>query len=517
MATTNSVNSASINTSRISGLASGMDIDSIVSDMMKAARIPVDKLEQQKQMLKWQQEDYRTLNKALYDFRNKAFDMKLEATFLTRKATSSNESVATISTTAAAREGSYTITVNNLAAGVTKGSSIALADEQDSNGNTLTLFEQFADDFGQRGFNSSSVITVKINGTELEFDLGQDTINTVAAKINQANLGVAASYDSSLNRFFLTTTATGSEAKIIISDDSAGFFANGSHNSILNLNIDAGTSYNGKNASIDFGDAVGLEFAANTVAVNGLTLNLKNTGVTNITVARDIDAAVASVKAFVDAYNETLDTLSGKVLEKRERDFLPLTDAQKKEMSDSEIEKWETKARRGLLRNDMLLQNIISDLRGGRSRIVQGIEGSYNSLTAIGITFGSKDDNGKLEINETALREALTRDPDSVKQLFTNPGSSNEEKGIAVRLYELTADAIKYIADKAGSTSGFNTVDSSYIGKRLTETNQAIEKWEKKLESMEARYYSQFTAMETMINQMNTQASWLAMQFGSGS
>ena len=515
MATINSVNSASINTSRISGLASGLDIDSIVSDMMKAARIPVDKLEQQKQLLLWQQEDYRTLNKSLYDFRNKAFDMKLNSTFLTRKTDSSNESVATISATAAAQEGSYTITVNSLAAGVAKGSSIALADEQDSNGNTLTLFNQFAD-FSLRGYADTDVVMVNINGTDLEFDLGQDTINTVAAKINNANLGVTASYDSSLNRFFLTTTATGSEAEIIINSDSAGFFANGSHNSILNLNIDEATSYNGKNASIDFGDAVGLEFAANTVAVNGLTLNLKNTGVTNITVARDIDAAVTSIKAFVDAYNETLDTLSGKVLEKRERDFLPLTDAQKKEMSDSEIEKWETKARQGLLRNDMLLQNIISDLRGGRSRIVQGIEGAYNSLTTIGITFGSNDYNGKLEINETALREALTRDPDSVKKLFTNPGS-NEEKGIAVRLYELTANAVKYIADKAGSSSSFSTVDNSYIGKRLTETNQAIEKWEKKLESMENRYYAQFTAMETLINQMNTQASWLAMQFGSGS
>ncbi|MPN42126.1 Flagellar hook-associated protein 2 [bioreactor metagenome] len=84
-------------------------------------------------------------------------------------------------------------------------------------------------------------------------------------------------------------------------------------------------------------------------------------------------------------------------------------------------------------------------------------------------------------------------------------------------MYEAVTNGIKYIADKAGSESSLSTVDNSYIGKRLTELKEDIEEWEDRLEDIETRYYNQFTAMETFINQMNTQSSWLASMFSSGS
>jgi len=232
--TTISSASTAVNTSRISGLASGMDIDTIVSDMMTAESTTLNKLEQQKQILEWQQEDYRTLNTALYSFKEKAFNLKLEGTFNAQTAASSNSTVAGVTAGADATEGTYTITVNNLAAGVSKGSTAALADEKDVNGNTLTLYNQFAE-LGVRGLSSTDSIAVTINGTALEFDLDQDTIGSVVTKINNADMGVKASYDSNLNRFFLTTTSTGSESGITISSDTANFLSNGSNNSILNL------------------------------------------------------------------------------------------------------------------------------------------------------------------------------------------------------------------------------------------------------------------------------------------
>lgn len=516
MTAVNSASSSTINTSRMSGLASGMDIDTIVRDMITAERIALDKLEQQKQILQWQQEDYRTLNSVLYDFKNSLFNMKLESTFDTKAADSSNNSVATVKAGASAIEGSYAITINSLASGVSKVSTSALADEKDSNGNTLSLFDQFTE-FAIRGFNSTDNITINLNGTELEIDLDQDNINTVVSKINSADLGVRASYDTTLNRFFLTTTTTGSDSEIIITEDSANFFSNGGNNSILKLNINDSVIYNGQNASIDFGDAAGLESDTNSITVNGITLNLKSEGSSTINVTRDIDAVVESVKEFVNSYNKTLSTLYSKVQEKRDREYLPLTDTQKEEMSDDEIKKWETKASSGLLRNDMLLQNIINNFRGAMYRTVEGVDKLYNSFSEIGITTGSYTENGKLYINETLLREALAKDSDSVKQMFTKTSENQNEKGISSMLYELTTDGIKYISDKAGSSSSFSSVDDSYIGKRLTEKNNAIEKWEKRLEALEDKYYSQFTTMETMINQMNIQSAWLSAQFGSGS
>jgi len=283
------------------------------------------------------------------------------------------------------------------------------------------------------------------------------------------------------------------------------------------LNVSEGVSYNGQNASIDFGDAAGLESANNTITVNGLTFNLKAEGSSSIQVTRDIDSIVNSIKEFVNSYNETLNTLYSKVKEERDRDYRPLTDAQKKDMSEDEISKWEAKARSGLLRNDTLLQTTITSFRGAMSRVIEGIDGEFDSLSEIGITTHSYTDNGKLYIDETALRDALAKDVDGVKELFTNTSSTDDDKGIAYKIYEITSNGIKYIADKAGSTSSFSTVDNSYIGKRLTEMKQEIEDWEDKLDDIEERYYKQFTAMETAINQMNTQSAWLSAQFSTSS
>jgi flagellar hook-associated protein 2 len=80
---------------RINGFSSGMDIDQLVSQLMQAQRVPLVKLEQKKQTLEWQRDDYRTLNSKLLDFRNTAFDMKLQSSYLTRSVASSHSSIIT--------------------------------------------------------------------------------------------------------------------------------------------------------------------------------------------------------------------------------------------------------------------------------------------------------------------------------------------------------------------------------------------------------------------------------------
>lgn len=510
-----SISSNIVNTSRIIGLASGMDIDAMVKDMMAAARMPLDKLEQQKQILEWQQEDYRKLNSAIREFRNKLFDMTLTSAFNINSAALSNDNTAAVKGTDGALAGVYQLTVNHLATGVAKISTEALAAHQDGKGENLSLFGQF-DEFAARGFTKEDVISININGQELKFDLGQDNIHTVVAKINNAGLGITANYDSSQRRFFLNTAKTGSAALINISSDAAGFIASGSQDSILKLNMAEGENYRGQNASVDFGDAQGLEFAGNTITINGLTLSLKNQGQATINVSQDIDAVAASIKGFIDSYNEVLSTLYGKLQEERHRDFAPLTEAQREAMSEDEIKKWEAKANSGLLRNDMQLQNLINSVRGAMAGMVEGLGGTYGSLSSIGITSGPYRENGKLHVDDALLKKALAEDPEGVRQLFTKSGDSKNENGFINQLYEITSHSIKYFADKAGSSASLSTVDESYIGKMLTDKQAAIEKWEKRLEDMEKRYYNQFTLMETMINQMNMQSAWLTSQFSSG-
>jgi flagellar hook-associated protein 2 len=109
---------------RISGLASGMDIDQIVKDLMKAERMPLDKLKQKKQILEWQRDDYREMNSLLFALRNEVFNMKLSSKYRVRTATSSNEAKVTATATSSASTASYTITeVKQLASAATKVST----------------------------------------------------------------------------------------------------------------------------------------------------------------------------------------------------------------------------------------------------------------------------------------------------------------------------------------------------------------------------------------------------------
>ncbi len=502
--------------SRISGLASGMDIDSIVNSLMAAESAPLNKLEQQKQILEWQQEDYRSLNNALYSLKDAASGLRLESTFLARTASVANTAILTATAAKNAGEGAYTITVSQLAAGVSKASTVQLAEEKDTDGNSLSLFEQFSE-FGTRGYTSADTITVNINGTDLEFNLGTDNISTVVSKINAADLGVRASYDSTYNRFFLTTESTGSAAAINISADSANFLGSGTNSSILQLSVDVGTSYSGQNAVFSVGDAAGMESSTNNVSINGLTMALASTGTTTVTVAQDTGTIVNSIKAFVDAYNDTLDKLYDKLSEKRNLNYAPLTDAQKKEMSDKEIEQWEAKAHSGLLRSDPTLQKIATDLRSTLTRMVSGLSGSFDSLSEIGITTGSYSENGKLHLDEDKLKQALSTDADGIKELFTNSSDLTAEKGVGATLYSTLTDSIKYISDKAGSSSSLTAADNSYIGKRLTELKDRIDDWEDRLDKIKERYYKKFTAMEEAINNMNAQSAWINAQFFSTS
>src|SRR5690606_4034431 len=99
---------------RIGGLASGMDTDAIIKQLMEAQRIPLTKLAQKKQQLEWKRDDFRALNNKILEFRNAAFDMKLQSSYLTKKVASSAENIVSVSG-AGANEGQYTIRVESLA------------------------------------------------------------------------------------------------------------------------------------------------------------------------------------------------------------------------------------------------------------------------------------------------------------------------------------------------------------------------------------------------------------------
>ncbi|MDN4492225.1 flagellar filament capping protein FliD [Ureibacillus aquaedulcis] len=234
-----------------------------------------------------------------------------------------------------------------------------------------------------------------------------------------------------------------------------------------------------------------------------------------LTSSTDVDNMVDKIKKFVETYNGLVTTINGKLKETYNRNYPPLTDEQKEEMSEDEIEKWEKKAQTGLLRNDSILTNGLYAMRRTFTDAVGGLgDDTINSLAEIGITTSSTtSDGGKLVINEDKLRTAIEKNADQVASIFTKTGTAKDAskgvtedtRGIAQRLRDELKGFTGEIEKKAGKASSTN--QSYTIGKRLDEMKTRIDAWVDKLENIESRYWKQFTAMETAINKANSQSS----------
>lgn len=512
MTTTSSTTGTTGSLTRLTGLSSGLDIDSWVKDLMKVEQTKVDTQAKKKQTMQWQQDAYRAINTKLLALRTSAFDMKLQSTFQTKSADSTDTSVLTATAGTSAVSGSYTIKVNSMAAAVTKSSTAALG----SNSDKTSLAAQF----GLSG-NVSFTLEGKGGSKDFTFDTTTTTIGQLAATINQANLGIKATYDSGTDRFYLSSTTTGSAAEIHVKADAENFLTN-----TLKLNVNVGTdetnAYKGTDANIDFNDATGLTFSSNNFTLNGINVNLKkNSGSATVTVSEDVDAQMTKIKSFVEAYNNAVDALGTEISASHDKDYTPLTDAQKAEMSETQIDKWEAKAKTGLLQSDSLLASTYNSLRSMAYTQVKDNTGSYSSLSSIGITTSSVyTDKGKLYIDETKLRAALTADPEAVMNLFTETpatgtASTSSNTGLAVQLYNNVNAGITNISNKAGSSS--NLVDNSVLGKQISELTSRISDMEDQMKTTEDRYYTKFTAMETALQKFNSQSLWLSNMFSSTS
>jgi flagellar hook-associated protein 2 len=288
---------------------------------------------------------------------------------------------------------------------------------------------------------------------------------------------------------------------------------------------------NGQDAIVKL-DGVELRQNSNSFTVSNVTYTLKTTSFldstqkpipTNISIQPDIDKMVNTVKSFIDSYNTYNALIQKELKEERYSDFMPLTDAQKADMKDSEIKAWEEKAKSGSLRRNPILSQLANDMRMSFSTPIKGLTGKYQSAFDIGISTGKyfdddgkltteADNGGKMYVNEENLRAALEADPDVVFKIFGTPGDTQDSEGIGNRLYDQLYDGLKKLKIEAGTPNLTDT--SSNMAKSITEYKKQLDQMNSRLEQMEARYYKQFTAMETALNNMNKQSSWLSQQLG---
>src|SRR5690625_1327800 len=487
---------------RIGGLATGMDTEQLVDKLMAAERMPLDRMEQDKTKSTWKRDGFRDINKALLELDNMMLDMKLSKTYNTKTVNSSQENAVTATALTSTSNGTYSIKVEKLATSAINVSKEGLGEDFDSN-EPLEM--------------ESNVIrfsTYDEDGNKVTYPIdidGGDTLNDVLKKINDSDSPVRAFYDSQSNQVIMETTRTGQynpndgEPEIVF--DNEPFFTE-----ILNM---TGEEKGGTNAEFVYNNGITMESKTNSYELNGVRFEFKNVtdNNVNLTVSNDVESSFEAIMKFVDKYNEVVETLNESQREEKYRDFPPLTEAQKKEMSEDEIEKWEEKAQSGILKGESAIKDGMFAMRQSWYTTVE-TDGAFSSLTEIGITTSKNYlDGGKLIVNEDDLRSALQEDPDSVQKLFSN-SETGESRGLVNRLEDAVEGTMRKIEQRAGKST--STLENYTLGKRMKDLNNRISAFEDRLTQVETRYWNQFTAMEKAISRMNQQSDQLLAQFGGG-
>lgn len=487
---------------RIGGLASGMDIDSIVNDLMRVERMKVDKAAQNRTVLEWTREKYNEVNKMIANFvlntRNSfgltdsssgiIVNRSVNSLKWIKGASSSDSAIADASARSNAVNGSYNFTVHQLASNWSSASESEISIEGADRSNIKSQFDLYDSDIihftisTNAGLKNEGKVRVYISKNEVSIrvknengenkitldgkNLSNISLKEIANQINKADIGVTAIYDESIDRFFLQTNETGEQSTIEITDNSNNNFISKLRLQYQDIdgnsrNVETNIRYSGKDAIVDFGMAKNIKKSSNQFTINNIDFNIKQTGSTTIKIDTDEDAVIEKVRDFVNQYNELVDKLDNILKENRYRDFPPLTNEQKEAMTEKEIELWEEKAKSGLLRNDMVISSTMQNIRLGLYQGVEGTTGSFSHLTHIGIeteSYVSGSAGGKLKIDESKLREAIRADIDGVIELLfkepdkdiTDDNGKRLNTGLVGRMYGDMVSGMKQIITKAG-------------------------------------------------------------------
>ena len=583
---------------RLTGFQSGLDINQMVTDLMKAQRMPMNKLTQQKQILEWKRDEYRETNRLLNDFSTLSFDMTLQRTYSQKQVTSTNDKVTATATTSASNV-SYTLSDVQVATVATRSSTGSMMGGTEKLDTSKSLWEQRAniatygelppivpatpitgapdriqagagldpDDFSivkvknsagdyttytmvesaaqfeagknQAYYNETSGEIIFSNTledgvevevpanyrfsitthnqagdpVETEFNFHADTsMDEIVSKINASSLGLTAFYDEFNGGLVLSKREAGDFNAAGNEIELSGAFLTGVMN--FNGSIESG----GTAASVKI-NGVTTQRNSNTFTINGVTFSLKENMAAgesaNISVANDTDQTFNAVKDYITKYNELIEKINGKIGEPLYRDYKPLSDDERESLSEKQIEQWEEKAKSGMLRNDSILSSGLGKMRSALYETVQGLDGAYSQLAQIGITTSSNyREKGKLIIDDDKLKAAIAEDPNSVMQLFTSNGNEGSGLGIARKLRDAARSTISSIEARAGNAA--RTPQQFTIGRELLNVDQRISAFERRMQTVEDRYWRQFTAMEKAIGQANQQSTQLMSQFFSG-
>ena len=576
---------------------SGLDIESLVKMGMMNKQNQYDKMYQTQLKQTWVKEAYNTVYTDVKAFKESMSTFKMQSNMSAMQATSSNNDVVSVTANGAAAAMNHKITVEQVASNAylmtANGQKIDRANTSTFAANSAYLKDVlFSGDAtkttvdGQTSYivkndttskpetfkGSDVAISIEVQDSKdsdgksvthkVEFTYDQifgdnKTLNDLATAFSNSGANVQGGYDTVNDSFSLYNKTSGSANQI-------GLQANNDIskkllNSLHLASYDAQNNTLGTEASFETGkmnvaatgtnakatiDGKNYESDTNKLNVANVIYNFNGVSAKNadgtyqastISVSQDTDKIVDNVKKFVETYNTLIDSLNTKYREEKNTDYKPLTKKQEGEMTESQIDKWNEKAKSGLLYHDNNIYSIISDMRESLYTKVDAVDTvltdakgnkySYNSMSSIGIT--SSTNQGHITLDEEKLKKALTEDPDCVYQLFASDqdstyvaGSTNKNQadtytsksdylntGIANRLYNAMTTNISNLESYAGTSK--ETDDESYLGKLITNMNTKMTSFQTLMKSYESKLYEKYDAMEVALSKLGAQLSYI--------
>jgi len=526
---------------------SGLDVESLVKVGMISHQKKYDRIYKKEVETEWRKEAYANVYDKVNTFKSRMSDYRLSSSTKPMTTTSSNADAVTASANASAGVMGHTVEVTQAATNAYLMTATSQIGRAGTPGSTKLRDIAFSGGARPGGMlDGDTALKFKVsNGTgsaEVSFTAEEIftknlTLNDLANRINNArytdssgkktSLNIRANYDSVSDGFSLANSKTGTNNKIDLTVDTTsssasytttllnnmnlGVVSNGTIGTPMTLTTSSPTTISmaaaGTNANVKIDGRNYANLQENNLTVNGVTYTFKKpTPVgtpATVNVAQDQDKLVENVKKFVDEYNALLDELNKLYGDKGHKDYGVLTKSQEEGMTKDQVEKWNAKAKEGLLYRDSYVRSIISDLRDAVINRVQSVPGRYSTLSSIGIT--AKNQTGHLQIDETKLKNAIAAEPDAVNRLISYDDENDDygNSGVASRIFNKLGGRLKELERHSGVAA--DKTDLSELGKLIQNYEKQMSDFKKLMSSFESKLYQKYNAMETAISRLSTQ------------
>ncbi|UWD48929.1 flagellar filament capping protein FliD [Clostridioides difficile] len=506
---------SSISPIRVTGLSGNFDMEGIIEASMTRDKEKVDKAKQDQQIVKWKQEIYRNIIQESKDLYDKYLSIESPNSIVSKNAysatriTSSDESIIVAKGSAGAEKINYQFAVSQMAEPAKVTIKLNSSDP---------IVQQFPP-------NASGASSLTIGGVNVPIS-EQDTTSTIVSKINSlcADSDIKASYSEMTGELIISKKQTGSSSeldlKVTGNDNLAQQIA--TDNGITFGTDTSGSKFavvHGKNLEADVTDEQGrvthISKEQNSFKIDNIDYNVNSKGNAKLVSVTDTEEATKNMKAFVDDYNKLMDKVYGLVTTKKPKDYPPLTDDQKEDMTTEEIEKWEKKAKEGILRNDDELRAFVEDIQSA----FFGDGKNISVLSKLGINeHENYNKKGQISFNADAFSKALIDDSDKVYKSLAGYSSNYDDKGMFEKLkdivYDYSGSSFSKFVKKSGIEKTSSASENVY-SKQIAEQEKNINRLVEKMNDKEKSLYAKYSALESLLNQYSSQMNYFSQAQGN--